>query len=161
PAGEELVLARRAGPLFLQPRDLRQLGLRLLGLALLVAEPLDETLQPGDVLTDPLGRPGRGGRAGRLLSPPHVPAPRDEERAPGERVERPVEIAIVKAEPAQRPGCPLPPVVAAGVLEPGLRLGVTPERSGAMVAARHRLLERAQLLFGLDEVARPAQRVFA
>ena len=42
-------LARRLRPLLLQAGDLRQLRLRLLGLRLLVAEPLDEALEPRDV----------------------------------------------------------------------------------------------------------------
>src|SRR6266516_7861461 len=47
------------------------------------------------------------------------------------------------------------------MLEPRLRLGVTPQRGGAVLAAGHRLLERAELLLGLDQVARSAERVLA
>ena len=61
--------------------DLRQLRLRLLRLRLLVAEALDEALEPGDVLGDPLGGLRRVRAPARLLPPPDVP------RA-GKKVER-------------------------------------------------------------------------
>ena len=53
------------------------------------------------------------------------------------------------------------PAVAAGVLEPGLRLAVAAERLGRVVAARHRLLEPAQLALGVDEVGRAREGVLA
>ena len=49
-----LELAGRLVTLLAQPADLRQLRLGLLRLRLLVAEPLDEALEPLDVLVDPL-----------------------------------------------------------------------------------------------------------
>ena len=57
---QQVDLAAQLGALLLQAADLRQLGLRVLGVALLVAEPLDEALEPCDVDVDPL-RLGRGG----------------------------------------------------------------------------------------------------
>ena len=76
---EELEAERAAAPrqvlelaggllaLLLEPADLRQLGLRLLRLRLLVAEPLHESLQPLDVVcrrAAPTSRPpARGPRA--------------------------------------------------------------------------------------------------
>ena len=49
PAREQRDLAGGRGALLLEPADLRQLRLRLLRLVLLVAEPLDEALEPHDV----------------------------------------------------------------------------------------------------------------
>src|SRR5512132_4211511 len=61
PPIEQLELTGRTRALLLEPLDLRQLRLRLLGLALLVTEPLDEPLEPCDVGADALRRPrGRG-----------------------------------------------------------------------------------------------------
>ena len=67
---------RSARALLAQPADLGQLGLRLLGLRLLVAEAGDEALQPLDVVRHPLdgSRCGRR-RPRRLLTPPLVPRP--------------------------------------------------------------------------------------
>ncbi len=213
PPGEELELAGGARALLLQARDLRQLRLGLLRFVLLVAEPLDESLEPFDVHADALS--GLGGRRGprRLLPSPHVPLSGKEQGTPGleledsgrdrleepavvgdedharverlqlllepfevldvqmvgrlieqdqvgvagerpgergagqlaagEGVERPVEVGLAETEPAQDRGRPLAPVVAAGVLQARLGLGVAPQRGRAMVAAGHRLLERA------------------
>ena len=230
-ARQQLELAARVRALGLEALDLRQLRLRLLGLALLVAEPLDEALEPHDVGADPLCRLRRVGGAGRLLEPPDVPRPGEEERAAGlelehagrdrleepavvrdedhGRVERlqllleplqvldvevvrrlveqqqvgiageragqrgarqlaagegrqlPVEVALREAEAAQRRRRPVAPGVAAGVLEPRLGLGVAAQRRLVVVAGRHRLLEPAQLLLGLDQVARARERVLA
>ena len=55
----------------------------------------------------------------------------------------------------------LAPGVAAGVLEPRLRLGVAAERRGLVVAAGHRLLEPRELLLGRDQVAGAGERVLA
>ena len=67
----DLLLRRRA--FLLEARDLRELRLSLLRLVLLVAEPLDEALEPGDVDGDAIrclsGRCGTG----CLLLPPLVP----------------------------------------------------------------------------------------
>ena len=76
--------------------------------------------------------------------------------AAGEGRQRPVEVALREAEPAQRRRRPVAPGVAAGVLEPRLGLGVAPQRRLVVVAGRHRLLEPGQLLLGLDQVARAA-----
>ena len=80
-------LLARGPPLLLEPLDLRQLRLRLLGLRLLVAEPLDEALEPRDVVRDAVGRLRRVGRALRLLAPPDVPRPGEERRAAGLELE--------------------------------------------------------------------------
>ncbi len=53
---EQLELAGVRRALLLQAADVRQLGLRLLRLRLLVAEPLDEAVEPRDVDVDALGR---------------------------------------------------------------------------------------------------------
>ena len=49
---------------------------------------------------------------------------------------------IAEAEAVQRGQRPFAPAVAAGVLQPGLRLGVAPQRGLVVGAAGHRLLER-------------------
>ena len=46
------------------------------------------------------------------------------------------------------------PRVAAGVLEPCLRVGVPAQRPRAVVACLHGLLEPAQLRLDRDEIAR-------
>src|SRR4029079_8115879 len=86
-ASQELQLSAGVRALGLEPLDLRQLGLRLLGLALLVAEPLDETLEPHDVRAHALGGLRSVGGTGRLLEPPDVPGPREEEGAAGLELE--------------------------------------------------------------------------
>src|SRR5258708_18767186 len=53
------------------------------------------------------------------------------------------------------------PAVAARVLEARLRLRVTVERRSVVLAARHRLLETAQLLLERHQVARPREHVLA
>ncbi len=70
---EVLELARRLLALLLEPADLGELRLGLLGLRLLVAEPLDEAVQPLDVGADPLHRLRRRLGARRALEPPLVP----------------------------------------------------------------------------------------
>ena len=60
--------------------DLLQLRLRLLREALLVTEPLDEPLEPRDLLSLPRGRLRLVDRARRLLAPPDVPRAREVER---------------------------------------------------------------------------------
>ena len=54
--------------------------------------------------------------------------------------------ASAKPRPRSDRGGAVAPVVAAGVLEPRLRLGVAAQRRRVVVAGGHRLLERAQLL---------------
>ena len=71
--GEVLELARRLLALLLEPPDLSELRLRLLGLRLLVAEPLDEAVQPLDVGADALHRLRCRLGARRPLEPPLVP----------------------------------------------------------------------------------------
>ena len=63
--------------------------------------------------------------------------------------------------PRSTDGGVVAPAVAAGVLEPGLRLAVAAERLGRVVAARHRLLEPAQLALGVDQVGRAREGVLA
>ena len=87
PPGEQLELTRRVRALLLQPRDVGQLRLGLLRLALLVPEPLDEALEPRDVGADALGRLRRRCSARRLLEAPDVPGAREEERAAGLELE--------------------------------------------------------------------------
>ena len=82
--------------------------------------------------------------------------------AAGERVERPVEVGVVaEAEAVEGLQRPVAPAVPAGVLEPGLRLGVAAERGVVVGALRHRLLERGQLLLDRDQLARAGQHVVA
>ena len=78
---------RRPGPFLLQPADVRQLGLRLLRLRLLVPEPVDEPLEPGDVGVVALDRLRRVERARRLLAPPDVPLAGEVGRAAGFELE--------------------------------------------------------------------------
>ena len=74
--------------------------------------------------------------------------------ASGERVERAIEVGVVaEAESAQRRQGPVAPAVAAGVLEPGLRLGVAAERRVVVGSLRHRLLELGELLLDRDQLA--------
>ena len=81
--------------------------------------------------------------------------------AAGEGLEAAVEVGVGEAEAAQDGGRVVAPAVAAGVLEPRLRLAVAPQRLGRVVAGGHRLLEPAQLALGLDEVGRARERVLA
>src|SRR6185436_20123055 len=83
-------LAARLLAFALEPPDLGQLGLRLLRLALLVAEPLDEALEPLDVDAEPVGRLAGGRRAGRLLDPPGVPGACERDRASAAELEHAV-----------------------------------------------------------------------
>ena len=53
------------------------------------------------------------------------------------------------------------PAVAAGMLEPRLRLGIAVERRLVVRAAGHRLLEPRELLLRRDEVARAGEDVLA
>ena len=230
-ARQRLELPRRGLALLLQPADLAQLGLRLLRLRLLVAEPRHEALEALDVVTDPveLRRRRRGARG--LLAAPLVPGAVEEERlgaaelehgrrhgleepavvgdeddggvergqlpleplealdvevvgrlveeeqvgvgregareggpgqlAAGERVERPVEVGVAEAEPAEHRCGPVAPRPAARVLEAALRLAVAAQRRRRVVARRHRLLEAGELLLDRDEVARARERVLA
>ena len=79
---EVLELSRRLLPLLFEPADLGELRLCLLGLRLLVAEPLDESIQPLDVRADPLHRLRRRLGARRALEAPAVPGAREVEAAP-------------------------------------------------------------------------------
>jgi hypothetical protein len=70
---EEIVRPGRLTPFALEPADLRELCLGLLGLRLLVAETGDETLEARDVLGDALGRLLGVECPFRLLASPGVP----------------------------------------------------------------------------------------
>ena len=72
-AREERDLAAELGTLLLQAPDVRQLRLGSLGEVLLVAEALDEALEPRDVDVDPLRRRRRRREPRRLLAAPVVP----------------------------------------------------------------------------------------
>ena len=76
-------------------------------------------------------------------------------------VERTVEVDLREAEPAHDRVRALAPRVAAGVLEPGLRLAVAPERRRVVRARAHRLLQPPQLLLRRDQVARAREDVLA
>src|SRR5207244_7694064 len=78
---QQLDLVDRLLPLLREPADLRQLRLRLPRLRLLVAESLHEPLEPLDVLRVAVGRLLGVERASRLLAPPLVPRPAEEDRA--------------------------------------------------------------------------------
>ena len=93
--------------LLLQPPDVRELRLRLLRLRLLVAEPVDEALEPRDVGVVALDRLRRVERTRRLLAPPDVPLAREVRRAPGLELEhrrrhRLEEPAVVRDEDRRR-----------------------------------------------------------
>ena len=68
-------LPPRGGALLLEACDLRQLRLSLLRLRFLVAEPLDETLEAGDVDAHAVGGLAGRRRACRFLLSPFVPRP--------------------------------------------------------------------------------------
>ena len=78
-----------------------------------------------------------------------------------ERAQRAVEVLLREAEPAHDRGRAVAPRVAAGVLEPRLRLGVAVQRRLRVVALRHRLLEPPELVLERDEVARAGEHVLA
>jgi hypothetical protein len=75
--------------------------------------------------------------------------------------ERPVEVVVGEAEAADDARRAVAPVVAARVLEPCLRRGVTSERAPVVVAAGHRRLQLPQLRLDRCEVGRPGQDVIA
>ena len=222
-------MIRRVHAVRLQLLDLLQLRLRLARLRRLVAEPLDEALEPRELLGLALRRLRLVQVARRLLAPPDVPRAgevdrlaalelehrrrhrleepavvRDEdhagvdrlqhlleplerldvevvrrlveqqqvrlrrerarERRPrqlaaGERAQRAVEVVIGEAEAAHDGRGAVAPVVAAGVLEPRLRLRVAPEDRRVVLARRHPLLERAQLLLDGREVGGAREHV--
>ena len=81
--------------------------------------------------------------------------------AAGERVERAVEIGLREAEAARDGADALAPGVAAGVLEPRLRLGIAASVCGPWSPRRHRLLEAPQLLLDRDEVGGAREDVLA
>ena len=83
------------------------------------------------------------------------------ELAARERRQGPVEVGVGEPEPPDDRGRPVAPVVAAGVLEPGLRGRVAGERPGVVGARRHRLLELAQLLLERGEIGRAGEHVVA
>ena len=74
------------------------------------------------------------------------------ELAAGERLQRPVEVGVGEAEPAQDRRRALAPRVPAGMLEASLRLGVAPQGGSGVVTVGHFVLEPPQLGLRLDEV---------
>jgi len=83
------------------------------------------------------------------------------ELAARERLQRAVQVLVAEPEAVQRRVDRLAPVVAAGVLELGLRDRIAVERAGARVPGRHRLLERRQPLLELEQVLRAGEHVVA
>src|SRR5581483_9554707 len=79
---------------------------------------------------------------------------RPRQLATGERLQATVELVLAEPEAAEGGERALAPGVAAGVLQPCLRLGVAAERILGVVAAGHGFLQPPQLLLELDEVAR-------
>ena len=228
---EQRDLAGGGCALLLEAADLGQLRLRLLGLVLLVTEPLDEALEPHDVGLGARDLLLRMHHPRRLLAPPGVPRAGEERPAAGldlerrrrhgleepavvrdedhgrvergelplepfeirdvemvrrlveekqvgvaaeragergarqlaarERAQRPVEIVLREAEPAHDRGRVIAPAVAAGVLEPRLRLGVAVERRLRVISLRHLAFEAAQLVLERDEIARAGEHVLA
>jgi hypothetical protein len=79
----------------------------------------------------------------------------------GKRFQRTVELLVAEAEPAEHGGLALPPGVAAGVLEPRLRVRVAPQRRRIVPPARHRLLQRAELGLECQQVGRASEHVRA
>ena len=93
-----------------------------------------------------------------------VPGQRPSERgarelAAGEGRQRPVEVVVREAEPADDGGGARAPVPAAGMLETRHGLGVAPHRRLVVRAVLHRLFEPAQLLLERDQVGRAAEHV--
>ncbi len=84
---------------------------------------------------------------------------RPRELAARERVQRPVELVVGEAETAHEAGGPLAPAPATRVLEPRLRPRVALHRRRGVIAARHRLLEAAELLLEHHEVAGAGEHV--
>jgi hypothetical protein len=221
----------RVHTLRLQALDLLQLRLRLPCLRRLVAEPLDEPLEPGELLGLPLRRLRLVQVPRRLLATPDVPGAgevdgpaaielehrgrhrleepavvRDEhhagvdrlqhllepferldvevvrrfveqqqvrlrgerscERGAGQlaarkRAQRALEVVVGEAEAAHDGRRPVAPVVAAGVLEPRLRLRVAPKRRRVVLARRHPFLERPQHALDGGKVGGAREHVLA
>ena len=213
---------RREHAALLDPLDLLEPRLRLLRLRRLVPEPLDEALEPRELLGLTFGGLRLVQVARGLLAPPHVPGAGEVDRlaalelehggrhrfeepavvcdeddrrieraqhlfqpferldvevvrrlveeqqvglrrerarergarqlAAGEGRERTVEVAFGESEPADDGRGAVAPVVAAGVLEPRLRLGVATEGRVVVSARRHRPLERAELFLDRGQV---------
>ncbi len=72
-----------------------------------------------------------------------------------------IEVLVGEAETAHDGGRPVAPVVAPGVLEPGLGGRVAPERRRVVLAVRHPTLQRAQLLLDRGEVGGAGEHVLA
>src|SRR5213078_639696 len=87
---QRLELAARLSAFALEAVDLGQLCLRLLRLALLVAEALDEALEPLDVDAEAVGRLPSGRSTRRLLDPPGVPRACERDRAAAAELEHAV-----------------------------------------------------------------------
>ena len=107
PLRQVLELAGGLLALLLEATDLRELRLGLLRLRFLVAEPLDESLQPLDVGADPLHALRRGLGPCRPLEPPLVPGAGEVEAAAALELEhrrrhRLEEPAVVRDEDHRR-----------------------------------------------------------
>ena len=109
--------------LLLESADLGELGLRLLRLRLLVAEPFDESFQPLDIVADPRDRLRGCLRAGRRLQPPRCHGPGEVQAAPAldleyggrDRLEEPAVMRDEHAGGVDRGQFPLEPLEAVDV----------------------------------------------
>ena len=78
--------------------------------------------------------------------------------AAGEGLELAVELLVREAETAHDRGRALAPVVAAGMLEPRLRLAVPANRRVVVISVGHRPLEPPQLVLQRDQVTGAGER---
>src|SRR5207253_4197662 len=172
---QRLELAARLLPLALEPPDLGQLRLRLLRLALLVAEALDEALEPFDVDTEPVcGLAGRRG-ACSLLDPPGGPGTGEGDRASAAELEHAVrdrfeKPAVVRDEDdpgVERLQLLLEPLEARDVEVVGRlieeqQIGVAAEgaseRCARQLAARERLERPVEIGLGEAEATSSEER---
>ena len=98
----------------------------------------------------------------RSGSPPSARASDARVSSPPENVSSSaVEVRLAEAEAARDGADALAPGVAAGVLEPRLRLRVAAQRLRAVLARRHRLLQLPQLLLDRDEIGGAGEDVVA
>ena len=124
-------------------------------------------VEPFEVALEPLER-GDVEVVGGFVEEQEVGVARERagERGAGELsaregVEAPVQSVVGEAQTVQRPERARPPVPAAGVLEPGLCLGVAVEERGVVGPRAHRGLELGQRLLERHEVAAAGEDVVA